>query len=749
MEPAASCSTLEKTSPAVPWKEMFRSASFKRPSSDSSAAIQSSPEQEQAYQIAHSSNPKIRTRRSFSMDRNHGRRVTFDSDSSGVPWQAMFRSASFRSPDIDPRNHDPSLMDNRPPFEEINVASAEISSANTLPSESLLTVSQDSAMENNVIASESSTTTNATEVESNQKGLTSDLHIRIALYITMAQAGLALIILLFYTVYELVEEYLRPILWAVVCSISLRGIQDTLVEFWSGPLRSGLMDTVLAVPVAVVKVLVGTIMDARDIYYWAFCGTKLDVSRTQGSGFLRLFRRLVSFGVFVFVYEQIGAVGSFALVGMGFMFCSNLSPSTISAFSSLRSASFRLRNNSVDQSKISTLVAQWILRRLKSILAMGLIMGLIFGFLAGAIFFSYRIGAEGKDAMVSIKSHIEESNFAEKLGIKRWIHENEIMEMMDHYTSECYETLLHQIDNLGIKYNLTEFFEVIKHLVVTPTNSSALIDLPQQTRYYIVRMRNLKSILMELLFSKEEMLEKAKCLAAEGIDLFLQVLASSKFIFDGTVELVFSIGHSMLSGAAGVLNFILHSTVFFWVLYYLLTSESNGVTEQVIQMLPIPIPAKRKCVDTLNHAISDVLLATAEIAFFQGCFTWLLCRLYSIHFVYMSTILAFISSLLPIFPPWLPTLPAALQLLLDGRYIPAISFCITHLVLMDYGASEIVNDIPGYSAYLTGVSIIGGMTVFPSALEGAILGPLITTVVIALKDLYTEFVLNEPKDKDN
>ena len=57
------------------------------------------------------------------------------------------------------------------------------------------------------------------------------------------------------------------------------------------------------------------------------------------------------------------------------------------------------------------------------------------------------------------------------------------------------------------------------------------------------------------------------------------------------------------------------------------------------------------------------------------------------------------------------------ELLLDGRHVLGITFCVTHIMVMDYGASEITEGVPGYSTYLIGVSIIGGMTLFLSALE--------------------------------
>ena len=641
---------------------------------------------------------------SFSMDHNPDRKLNLDS--SNVPWQAMCRSASFRMPGSSARDQTP-MMGNQA---LVRVSNAIVSNNSTIgsnpPEEGGSSIT--STLENPETES---------KLSEKRSPLIDHAHMWISLYVTLTQATLALLIFLLYGFYKLLDEYLQPIIWAAVCSIPLRGIQDALIEFWSEPLRLGLTETISAVPIALLKAFASTIIDARDVLSWVCYGENPMDVRPEKNGFLRLVRRLVSFGLFVFAYEQIGRFGAFTLIGLGLMFSSNLSPSTLSAVSTLRSDSFRLRgsscssqdNHNLHFDKVSRVLCHWMLSRLKTILAVGLIIGVIIGGLAGAIFISYQIGAEGKDAVVSIKSHIKENNYAEEIGIRKWINETNALELMDWYASECYGTLVQQIDDFAEKYNLSELLEVIKQIVIIPyTSFSAENSYIFEETKYTFRLKNLM---------EKPVLDKAKCFATQGVDLSFRILASSKFILDGSAHFLLYIGQSIFSGAAGLMQFLVQTTVFFWVLYYLLTSESGGVTEQVMKIIPAPKPTKDRCVGALNNAISGVLLATAEIAFFQGCFTWLLCRLFSVHFAYMSTMLAFLSPLLPIFPLWLPALPGAAELLLDGRYVLGIAFCVTHMVVMDYGASEIAEGVPGYSTYLIGVSIIGGMTLFPSVLE--------------------------------
>nr|CAB3470351.1 unnamed protein product [Digitaria exilis] len=580
-----------------------------------------------------------------------------DDAALGLPWSEMFRSASLRRPN---QGADDAPAKKPPTVAALKSALKEGKARPPSPVAAAAGAGADIA------------------------GLSLEPDARLALYIAMAHAGLATALLVLYGLYLLLADFLRPLQWALLCSVPLRETQRALVAFWEPPLRGGLSAAVLALPLAAFRSSAATLADAR--------AALLRRPLPHSPAFPRLLRWLVSFFFFLVLFERLGAAAALLLLTLALAFFAATPKLT-------RAASSRISGRR--PSSRGLLLTGGILRHLKTLVAVGLMLGMIAGFITGSIFFSYKIGLEGKDAVMSLKSHVEKGNYSEKIGLKKWLDDNDIPGLVDQYSAKVYDTVWEQVDQLAVQYNLTDFTSGFRHFLISqsvdPKSKALISSRPHpysmklqsiaarvKKREWVEIYRELDSFFRELLITREDLVVKAKELALQGTEIAKRLLSSSTSVLGGSANLMLSIALRIVSGAAEVVNFLSQLMVFLWVLYYLITVEGGGATEQIIDLLPVSKQVKDRCVEVIDHAISSVLLATAKIAIFQGGLTWLLFKFFK--------------------------------------------------------------DIPGYNGYLTGLSIIGGMTLFPNALEGAILGPLIMTVVIALKNLYTEFVLADAEE---
>ncbi|XP_062105675.1 uncharacterized protein LOC133817234 isoform X2 [Humulus lupulus] len=474
----------------------------------------------------------------------------------------------------------------------------------------------------------------------------SDPHVRMAMYVAMAHAGLALSLALLYGVTKLLEGYWRPIQWAILCSMPLRELRMALVSFWSRSLSLGLFETLIAVPVAALRAATDSVVNSQ-----AACFGFLRQSETRSRekvGFFKLVQWLISFALFIIVYEYIGLVSvpvfSIACLTVYFMGSRTITNAgvrtSLSALSSFRRGGRKfLKKNSLG-SKVGGYITCWMLNRLKTMVGIGLIMCMILGSVFGLVFFSYKIAMEGKDAVISVKTHLKESNYAERIGVTQWMYDNHIPELIDNYTMNFYDGVSQNINSLAAHYNVTEIVDSLRHYLNSPSPSPVIsststvsvgveaLTLSEKLNKIGSKLRNsewrviyreVDGVFRDLisLISREELMEKIKLLFLQSLDKSRRLLASGTTVLAGGVNFLVFMAVSIVSGAAGLMNFISGFMVFLWLLYYLITTESGGVMDHVLEMLPLSRSTRARCAHVLDQAVSSVLLAAAKIC--GGC----------------------------------------------------------------------------------------------------------------------------------
>ncbi|KAL5994597.1 hypothetical protein ACLOJK_024650 [Asimina triloba] len=263
----------------------------------------------------------------------------------------------------------------------------------------------------------------------------------------------------------------------------------------------------------------------------------------------------------------------------------------------------------------------------------GLIIFMIVGSVSGFVFFSYKIGIEGKDAVISFKEHLQESNY--------WIDKNRVPELVDMYTGQFYKSVSHYVDSLAQYYNVTDIVDGLRHYLVAPllqsfspasnakdndtTDQPQVLrhrTLPQKVKHLWLHVQNgeWKAIYAELgsvfrqfisVVKEEDLVEKMRAFVWQSVDVSKQVFASGTMVLAGSANFFLTVSLSIYLGAAGLLNFISQLMVFFWLLYYPITADSGGVMDHVLGMLPLSKSTRIRCANVLDHAVSSVLLAIA------------------------------------------------------------------------------------------------------------------------------------------
>lgn len=138
------------------------------------------------------------------------------------------------------------------------------------------------------------------------------VNFQLAIYIAMAHSGLVLAIAICYGVGLLLKDYWTPIQWAILISMPLHRVQGALVEFWMRHLEQGLVETIFAIPAALLSALLET---ARDVH--ANVRSLSDVAALTDAGddvtFSKLCDWLFSFGTCTLLYENLGLVYTMAV----------------------------------------------------------------------------------------------------------------------------------------------------------------------------------------------------------------------------------------------------------------------------------------------------------------------------------------------------------------------------------------------------------------------------------------------------
>uniref|UniRef100_A0A915M9D0 Transmembrane protein n=1 Tax=Meloidogyne javanica TaxID=6303 RepID=A0A915M9D0_MELJA len=209
---------------------------------------------------------------------------------------------------------------------------------------------------------------------------------------------------------------------------------------------------------------------------------------------------------------------------------------------------------------------------------------------------------------------------------------------------------------------------------------------------------------------------------------------------------------ALLGFGSELLNGLIECIVFLTTVYYLLAnSYSRWLPLQLLSDCTAAFQVFRSedltsgvgvdVAKAAERAINGVFLLSTKMAIFYGLYTYFIHSLFTLNVVFIPSMLAAILAAVPIFPPYIVGLFGVVELwLVRGEPIAAIVFACGSIAPLFFADPAFYREVKGSHPYATGLAVVGG--IYWLGLQGAVIGPILLCLLLALFNVYAEFASN-------
>lgn len=499
----------------------------------------------------------------------------------------------------------------------------------------------------------------------------------------------ALILVLFYFNFLLFENYLRIIVWAIMCSQAMRQAKNNVI--------------------AVLQYL----SDNTDVNRYGFLtcvflkSTEIFI-RHPHDGSRRTAKELfLNYGIFLF--SLVGAVSiwmrmfswtSFLHVIIGFCIA------VLSLIKILERRIFYYRYFFSDEVLVSML--------------------LILGFFITGAFVILFLGTE---------SYLEGSRAATDLS--GWVQDNFVndertRQVWKQQVENSRAMIAQAISGVEDKYNDTMWWPPLKSLVKTYYLDAKSNDGNITSHTSLFNRLHLPENMtvvqaVSLAYSK---VDSVNLTSVQLTDWTSKGFDISRIAVGSVAQLVFLVFTLLIAFVSlGIRSFFFVSSLF-----YLLCTNWDPIERFVEDLLPIQVDKRPDVVRSLRKVIEGVFFLPLKMASLHAIVTMVSFTIVNADFMYLATTVTFFISIVPIIPPYLVCVPWVISIGLTSSIVKALA-----LFVVQYVAFTVLDEmlyeksIVALNAYVSALSVVFGVYVF--GFEGVIFGPLIVCGVTYAYDV--------------